>query len=167
MKHVFFDFDGVINVFSPISKEFYNNASGKVKLEKTNFAQYPIQYNPEVIDFINSLVDNPQYKVYWLTSWCKKTKWFKNIGLSENIEIIMPLRYINPNKGYIWKNPAGIEKAKEILNKNPLDIIYWVDDDKEINTKNISHPQVKPINTEEHTGITKEVMKIINAEHNV
>lgn len=161
MKHIFFDFDGVVNVFSPVSEEFYKNASGKIKLEKTNFAQYQIQYNPEVINFINSLVDNPQYKVYWLTSWCKKTKWFKEIGLHENIEIIYPLHYINPNKGYIWKNPAGIQKIQEIIANNPEDTIYWIDDEKEINTKNVDYPQVISITTEEHTGITKDIMDMI------
>lgn len=160
MKHLILDFDGVINVYQ--HNELLEEPTHWDTWEETKFAQYPICYSPELIQWVNNKVEDPEWKVYWLSSWCKKTHWFSTIGLSDKITAIQPLNYINPRKGYVWKKPAGLDLINRILSEHPEDTIVWVDDEPAVNWMENTPPQVQTITTDEHAGLDKTLCGIID-----
>lgn len=152
MKHLFLDFDGVISPYAPYKQEVVPCKS---------IGGFDISYLQNVVDWVNKKVEDPEWKVYWLTTWTKKIHHLSVIGISEEIENIKPLIYCNTKKGSVWKPQSGIKMYDKIQANNPHDIVVWVDDDSSINTHN-GLKNLISFSPEEYTGITKEMMDEID-----
>lgn len=152
MKHLFLDFDGVVSPYAPYMQKV---------TACTSIGGFDISYLEEVVEWINSLVNDPEWNVYWLTTWVKKIHHLSVIGISDDIHVIKPVEYVNPKKGLLWKPKAGLAQYDEIMKNDPDDIVVWIDDDPRIckhDKKNLYWyaPQ-------ENTGITQRMMDEINA----
>lgn len=148
MKHLFLDFDGVVSPYAPYLQKV---------VQCKSVGGFDISYIADVVDWINDKVEDPEWEVYWLTTWVKKIHHLSVIGVSDQIHVIKPLKYINPKDGLRWKPEAGIATYNKIQQDSPGDIVVWVDDDARINT----HPELEYLHTfvpQKNTGITKRIM---------
>lgn len=79
MKHLFLDFDGVISPYSSILHGI---------IPCTSPSGCDISYFPDVIDWVNKKINDPDWKVYWLTTWCPEIEELDPVGIDKKIEII-------------------------------------------------------------------------------
>lgn len=152
MKHLFLDFDGVISPYAPYQQKI---------VDCTSIGGFDISYLEQVVSWVNDKVEDPEWKVYWLTTWVKKTHHLSVIGIHDDIEVIKPVQWTNPKNGLKWKPQAGIHQYNTIQQDSPGDIVVWIDDDPRINT----HPHLEYLHTfvpQENTGITQRIMNEID-----
>ena len=80
---LFLDFDGVVNILDRDQRE--NPAEGNkfayigCTAERRPYAEYPIVWNPDVVDALNELNEDPEIAVVWLTDWQKAHDGLDNI----------------------------------------------------------------------------------------
>lgn len=152
MKHLFLDFDGVVSPYAPYQQKV---------VDCTSVGGFDISYLADAVSWVNDKVADPEWEVYWLTTWTKKIHHLSVIGVSDQIHVIKPIKYINPKHGIRWKPDAGIAKYNKIQYDSPGDLVIWVDDDPRINT----HPHLEYLHTfvpQENTGITQRIMDEID-----
>lgn len=153
MKHIFFDFDGVVSPFTP-----HVLPEGAVT-PLTSPGGFDISYLNAVVSWMNDLALQDDVKLYWLTTWTKKLHHLAPTGIPEDMVNIEPLQYVSVHK-WKWKREAGVSKAREILGSDPGDIVVWIDDEERIN-KNVEG--VVSINPNQYVGLKQEEMNYIQS----
>lgn len=153
MKHLFLDFDGVISPYSSILHGIIPCVSE---------SGCDISYFPDIVEWINDKINSPNWKVYWLTTWCPDIEELDPVGIDKKIEIIGNTTDLITEEGYIWKKEVGIEKYHQIINDNPNDLIVWIDDEEDICT----HPELDrlySLSPDSYFGLTNEEMRKIDS----
>lgn len=153
MKHIFFDFDGVISPFTP--QVLSENAITPL----TSPGGFDISYLNTVVSWMNDLAAQDDVQLYWLTTWTKKLHHLAPTGVPEDMINIVPLQYVSVHK-WKWKREAGIAKAKGILESNSDDIVVWIDDEERING---GVDGVVSINPNQYIGLKQEEMDYIES----
>lgn len=153
MKHLFLDFDGVVSPFIRVNTDVIPCISD---------SGFDISYLEYVIEWINDKVADPEWKVYWLTTWVDRIQELDKTGVSSKIEVIHKTKDdILINHGHLWKPEAGIKKYHEIINENLDDIVIWIDDDSRI----VNHPSLTNIvsfSPNKYRGLTREELDTID-----
>lgn len=153
MKHVFLDFDGVVSPYSSILHGIVPCASE---------SGCDISYFPDVVKWINDKINNPNWEVYWLTTWCLYIDDLSPVGISDAANVIYPDKHDDEENSPCWKQTLGIQKYHDIIRNNPNDIVIWIDDEKDICT----HPELDrlcSISPDSYFGLTNEEMRRIDS----
>lgn len=153
MKHIFFEFDGVISPFVPRA------LSRDAITPLTSPSGYDISYRNDVVAWMNDLAAQDGVKLYWLTTWTNQLNQLAPTGVPKNMINITPLRYEYVREGF-WKGEAGSKKAEEIFQANPDDIVVRIDSDY-IPVFGVAG--VVAINPDRYVGLTQEDMHYISS----
>lgn len=162
---VLFDFDGVFNLF-PTTDEVINNTGPDAFVQKKVFVLgsfFTITLRPSTVAFFNSLVDNPDVDVFWLTTWREHTEKFDG-------EYKFGFK---PAPWLPWNNTGyqGWGKLDAVVDFVAQDGVYyeriaWVDDDHN-SAANMTrdfldlHPQVLALSPDVNQGMSAEDIQTI------
>jgi len=153
LKHLFLDFDGVISPYPPYSRQVVNCQS---------VGGFDISYLEQVVTWINDKIKNPNWEVYWLTTWCLYIDELFPVGISDNAHVIYPDENDDEENSPYWKQTLGVQKYYDIIRENPNDIVIWIDDEKEI----CNHPNLDNLysfSPDGYIGMTKSMMDEIDS----
>lgn len=155
-RHLFLDFDGVINGLSTTSvrDEWGDVVSARMQ-------GYPISYAPELVSAIEAMAADG-VTVTWLTTWCEHTADFPQLGFS-----VHP--YIGAvDYGRSWWKWDALREHAEALPDDAL--IGWCDDDLAESAHFISavqyfigQPRVLGVTPNPRTGLTRQHLAELHA----
>ena len=175
MIRVYLDFDDVVNFFGnrkkhrtntgfdtchrarvtlPMSRNGIMDVHATLSPAETFYAQYAINYAPDVIQAINRWAKTPNVEVVWLTTWQK---------LMRDVEKALHIHTPNRVVLFDYTLPTTIAKRDairgDLINSN-VDAVVWADDKVigGLNATTLGLPEnallVEPVENE--WGLTKK-----------
>lgn len=133
MRHLFLDFDGVVSPYTP-----YAGTSSLVPCGSVG--GFDISYLPDVVEWANGKITDPEWRVYLLSTWSGKPHHLRPTGLIvDEVAPLRPLRYMSLKNGRKWKPDAGIAQYNRIIRDDPDALVVWIDDEPDINR----HPMME------------------------